>query len=64
MMMSSLCDWLRRSRRVTCQAHGFVAGGKCEMRLLHVGDEEGHKLVDVVCRVEDARVVRQFLQHL
>lgn len=35
--------------------------GKCEMWLLHVGDEESHKLMDVVCRVEDARVVRQFL---
>lgn len=64
-MMSSLRDWLRRTRRVTCQTHGVVAGGgECEMWLLHVGDEESHKLVDVVCRVEDALVVRQFLQHL
>lgn len=64
MMMSSLCDWLRRTRRVTRQTHGFVAGGKCEMWLLHVGDEESHKLMDVVRRVEDACIVRQFLQHV
>lgn len=38
--------------------------GKCEVWFLHVGDEESHKLMDVVCRVEDARVVRQFLQQL
>lgn len=37
---------------------------KCEMWFLHVGDEESHKLMDIVCRVEDAHVVRQFLQHL
>lgn len=38
--------------------------GKCEVWFLHVGDKESHKLVDVVCRVKDAPVVRQFLQHL
>lgn len=42
----------------------FCCRGKCKMWFLHVGDEESHKLVDVVCRVEDACVVRQFLQHL
>ena len=33
-------------------------------RNLHVGHEKGYELVNVVCRVEDASVVRKLLQKL
>lgn len=38
--------------------------GKCEMCFLHVGHEKRGELTDVVRGLEDAGVVREFLQHL
>jgi len=37
---------------------------RCDRGFLHVGHEKREELVDVVCGLEDASVVRQFLQHL
>lgn len=35
-----------------------------DMWFLHIGHEKSDELMDVVCRLEDASVVGQFLQHL
>lgn len=50
---------------VECQKYIIIHHtGRSEMCFLHVGHEKNNELVDVVCRLEDASVVSEFLQHL
>lgn len=74
MMSSSLWDWLwhktqskmvnRMSEKHSRSSASSLGDGRCETWFLHVGHEKSDELMDVVCRLEDASVVSQFLQHL
>lgn len=70
MMMSSLWDWLWCKSRVNAVSQmseiekASLLGQVRYFLFLHISHEKRDELMDVVCRLEDARVVRQFLQHL